>query len=364
VARDRTPQIRSAVSYAARLANQPRLLLAAKTSLAAVLAWVLAPYVPFAENQYSYYAPLGAMVTMNPTITRSAKVGVQVLAGLAIGIGLSVCGVAALRLGVPGVVVLAVIVGIGVLLGGVRALGAGQNWVAFAALFVLLAAGGDRDTFSVSYLVTMAFGVLVGIVVNLVVLPPLYLRRASERLSHLRDALAGVLEEAADAVSSGGIGADRFDDALTALSQTSSAVTTDVEEADESASANPRRRRHRHEQDENDRRLAALERSAFLTRELLDLLPDVDEMPEMHGSGLQSTRRDALAEAIRRVGSVVAAPLGDATAEGRLREATSAVTAYAETLDETRTAGRRDAAAATAVELTLRRMLDVARPFV
>lgn len=366
VARDRTPHIRNAVSYAARLAGQPRLLLAAKTALAAVLAWYLAPFIPFAEAEYSYYAPLGVLVTMSPTIARSTRVGVQVLAGLAPGIALGLAGAAAVGLGAPGGVVLAVVVGAGVLVGGVRVLGAGQDWVAFAALFVLLAAGGDRGTFSLSYLVTMAFGVVVGIAVNLLVLPPLYLRRASERLSHLRDAVTALLEDAADAVLRGEIEPGRLDRALTSLDETGSAVVTDVQEADESARANPRRRRHRQEQDENDRRLAALQRTAFLSRELVDLLADVDRMPEAGAAGGEtaSQTRTALADAIRRVAAVVATPLGDSAAPARLGEATAAVSAYADTLDSTRTATRSDVAAATAVELTLRRLIDVARPFV
>ena len=364
MARDRTPQIRDAVSYAVRLANQPRLLLAAKTSLAAVLAWYLAPFIPFAEDEYSYYAPLGVLVTMSPTVARSTRVGAQVLAGLAPGIGLGLCGAAALGLGVPGGVVLAVVVGIGVLLGGVRVLGAGQDWVALAALFVLLAAGGDRGDFSLSYLVTMAFGVIVGIAVNLLVLPPLYLRRASERLSHLRDAVTALLEDAADAVLRGDIEPGGFDSALTSLDETGSAVVTDVQEADESARANPRRRRHRDEQDENDRRLAALERTAFLGRELVDLLPDVDRLLEDSAGDGASGVRTALADAIRCVAVVVATPLGDSAARARLSEATAAVSLYADALDSARPRARRDVAPATAVELTLRRLIDVARPFV
>ncbi|WP_127820485.1 FUSC family protein, partial [Microbacterium sp. CPCC 204701] len=318
--RDRTPPIRDAVSYAARLADQPRLLLAAKTSLAAVVAWYLAPFIPFAADEYSYYAPLGALVTMSPTVARSTRVGLQVLAGLAPGIGLGLCGAAALSLGVPGGVVLAVIVGVGVLLGGLRPLGAGQDWVALAALFVLLAAGSDRGAFSLSYLVTMAFGVVVGIVVNLLILPPLYLRRAGERLSHLRDAVATLLEDAADAVLRGDVESGRFDDALASLDETGSSVITDVQEADESAQANPRRRRHRNEQDENDRRLTALERTVFLSRELVDLLTEVDQLPEARGAdrGDAAEPQEALADAIRRVAAVVATPLGDAAAPARL----------------------------------------------
>lgn len=361
---EQTSKVRRVVTYAARLADQPRVLLAAKTSLAAVVSWYFAPFIPLAQDEYSYYAPLGAMVTMSPTIARSARVGIQVLAGLAAGIALSLCGVAALRFGVPGGVVLAVVVGVGVLLGGIRFLGAGQDWVAFAALFVLLAAGSDRGGFSVSYLVTMAFGVVVGIVVNLLVVPPLYLRRASARLSTLRDTVAALLEDAAGAIECGGIEDGRFDAAVATLRDTASGVTADVHEADESARANPRRARHRREKDENDRRLAALERTAFLTRDLVELLPEVDRLPDLRpvdGAAPAPARR-ALAEAIRRVAAVVATPLGDPAARARVAAAIDSLTAYADALGRTRTVGGPQSASATAVELGLYRIIDASRP--
>ncbi|GAA5097072.1 hypothetical protein GCM10025760_30790 [Microbacterium yannicii] len=358
---EHTPRLRRAVSYTARLADQPRLLLAIKTSLAAVLAWYLAPLIPFTEDQYSYYAPLGALVTMHPTIARSAQVGVQVLAGLALGIALSLCGIAALRLGVPGGVVLGVVIGVGVLLGGWRVLGAGADWVALAALFVLLAAGGDPEGFSISYLGTTAFGVVVGIAVNLIVVPPLYLRRASERLSALRDAVTTLLRDAAEAVADDRLDPDRFRAALDDLGHTRSAVTEVVDEADESARANPRRRRHQEEREENARRMAALERTAFLTRELIDLLVGLQASDDVAST---DTVRERLAHAIRESADLIATPLGDPGASDRFRGASEALAEYQSALG-TPAAGRRtEPAAGAAVELCLRRIIDVTRPFV
>jgi uncharacterized membrane protein YgaE (UPF0421/DUF939 family) len=359
---ERTRHLRRAVSYTARLANQPRLLLAIKTSLAAVLAWYLAPLIPFTEDQYSYYAPLGALVTMHPTIARSARVGGQVLMGLALGIALSLCGIGALRLGVPGGVVLGVVIGVGVLLGGWRLLGAGGDWVALAALFVLLAAGGDPEGFSISYLGTTAFGVIVGIAVNLIVVPPLYLRRASERLSALRDTVTDVLDDAADAVAHDRIDAERFSAGLVTLAQTRSAVTADVDEADESARANPRRRRHQGEREENTRRMEALERAAFLTRDLVDLLLELQATDE---GSLTAQVRDELSRAIRCASDLLATPLGDEAAKDRLDEANDALAGYQRTLGTPAERHDRSAfATGAAVELCLRRIIDVARPFV
>lgn len=356
-----TPRLRRAVSYTARLANQPRLLLAVKTSLAAVLAWYLAPLIPFAEDQYSYYAPLGALVTMHPTIARSARVGGQVLMGLALGIAISLCGIGAMHLGIPGGVVLGTVIGVGVLLGGLRWLGAGGDWVALAALFVLLAAGGDPEGFSISYLGTTAFGVVVGIAVNLVVVPPLYLRRASERLSALRDTVTDVLTDLADAVAHDEIDADRVHRALETLSRTGEAVAGDVDEAEESVRANPRRRRHQDVREQNAQRMAALERAAFLTRDLIDLLL---ELRATDDGTLIAVVRDDLALTIRRAADLIGTPVGDARARERLRAADEALAAYQRALGDPRPRRRDDVATGAAVELCLRRIIDVARPFV
>lgn len=356
-----TVPLRRAVSYTARLAQQPRLLLAIKTALAAVLAWYLAPLIPFAEDQYSYFAPLGALVTMNPTVARSARVGMQVLLGLSVGIGLGLCGVAGLRLGLPGALVLGVVIGVGVLLGGLRVLGAGGDWAALAALFVLLTGGADPEGFSISYLGTVAFGVIVGIAVNLIVVPPLYLRRAGDRLSALRDTVTEVLADAADAVAANDVGPDRFDAALKRLDETQAAVAAEVDEAEESARANPRRRRHGHQREENAQRMAALDRSAFLTRDLIDLLLELQASDD---AAVTDAVRDELARAIRTAAELVATPIGDAAAPERFRDASEALTDYQRALGTPHPSHRAEIATGAAVELCLRRILDVSRPFV
>jgi uncharacterized membrane protein YgaE (UPF0421/DUF939 family) len=356
------PPLRRAVSYTARLAQQPRLLLAIKTSLAAVLAWYLAPLIPFLDEQYSYYAPLGALVTMYPTVARSARVGLQVLIGLAVGIGVGLCGIAALHLGVPGGVVLGAVIGVGVLLGGLRVLGAGGDWAPLAGLFVLLIGGAsDPEEFSISYLGTTAFGVIVGIAVNLIVVPPLYLRQASERLTALRETVTGLLDDAADSVAQGEIQPDRFEKALVTLAETRAAVNADVEEAEESALANPRRRRHHDEREENARRMAALERTAFLTRDLIDLLLELRADDDV---SLTPAVRNELAHAIRKTADLVATPLGDDAAPDRLRDAGRALSTYQRALAAPVPGSRADVAAGAAVELCLRRIIDVSRDFV
>src|SRR5690606_29144127 len=149
------------------------------------------------------------------------------LAGLALGI---LCGLIGLLLeggGVPQLVMLAIVVAGPVRLGGIRVDGAGGNWVSDAALFVLLLAALDPDGFTSSYLLTMAFGALVGLVTNIVVPPPLYLRQASRRLTELRDVTADALDDVAGCVERAD--GEELDADLRPLLR---AVTDDVQEAE------------------------------------------------------------------------------------------------------------------------------------
>ena len=363
MAADRRGRVRGSVAAAkADVANQPRMLLAGKTALAAVTAWYLAPFIPFAEDQYSYYAPLGALVTMYPTLARSARVGLEALVGLALGIGLGLGGLALVRAGAPGGVALAVVIAAGVLLGGIRRLGAGADWVTLAALFVLLLGGSDAEGFSVSYLVTMAFGVVVGLAVNLLIFPPLFLRRASERLSSLRDIVAGRLVELSDAVAEGHLDAERFDAALDELGRTIAAVGDEVREGEESGRGNPRRRGGQGAVlEENARRMAALERTSFLTRDLVDLLLRAQAQSS---PSLTPPLRGELALAIRRVADIVATPLGAEEAPDRLDAASAAVDAYQRSLDTTDVGPASRVAEDLAAAVCLRRIIDASRPFV
>ena len=66
--------------------TRSKLLLACKAALAVGIAWVVAPLMPGVVDEYPYYAPLGALLSMHSTLKGSAKYGLQILAGLALGI--------------------------------------------------------------------------------------------------------------------------------------------------------------------------------------------------------------------------------------------------------------------------------------
>lgn len=179
--------------------TQPRLLHAGKAAAAAVIAWFVAQHMPGVAAEYPYYAPLGAVVAMQTTVFAGIRSGVQTLVGIALGI--LIAGFT-MWVGDPGFLAIALAVGVGVLVGGFRVLGEGSSWVSTAALFVLLVGGAHAEGYSLGYLVQMAVGVVVGLLVNFLVFPPLHFWDAEHRIDavngvladHL-DGLAAVLEE-------------------------------------------------------------------------------------------------------------------------------------------------------------------------
>ncbi|MGO2521366.1 MAG: FUSC family protein [Microbacterium sp.] len=298
-----------------------RLVLAVKTAVAAAVAWYLAPYVPFADNDYSYYAPLGVLVSMYPTMAGSARAGAQALIGLALGIALGIGGLGLVLLGAPGVTVVAAVICIGILIGGIRVLGAGAEWVAIAGLFVLLIGGPAAEEFSVSYLFTMAFGVMVGVLMNFVVFPPLYLQRASSRLSALRDATASSLSDIARSMTQEPARTEDIREATEGLAALLTAVEGDVVEAEESRKGNPRGRRRREGQDLISLRMKAIQHTTHAVIDLADtLLKAVDD-----GSLPDIATRRALADATRVCGELVAAPVDDSAADEKIERAARAL---------------------------------------
>jgi len=349
--------MRAAVAQAL---DASRLLLAGKAALAAGIAWYFAPLIPLADDSYSYYAPLGVLVSMYPTLAGSARSGLQALLGLAFGIGAGIGALALVRAGAPGLVGVSLVVGVGVLVGGIRALGAGRDWIAIAGLIVLLIGDADTGGFSLTYLVTMAFGAVVGVIVNLVIVPPLHLRYAGDRLSQLRDEIVSQLGEMADAVESGSLDEASLAREMSHLADMAASVAEDVSEGDLSKRGNPRGVRHAEEQRENARRFRAIERIAFFTRDLADVLA---RMQERASPLLATDHRDDLAEAIRATADFIAQPIGDPRAAAAGDAADRVLTDYASSLAIRLEEHPADAATdLTAVE-SLRRILDAARPF-
>jgi uncharacterized membrane protein YgaE (UPF0421/DUF939 family) len=251
--------------------TQPRLLHAAKAAAAATLAWVIAQNVPGVAAEYPYYAPLGAVVAMQTTVFAGLRSGLQTLIGIALGIAVAAF---TMWVGDPGILAVAITVGVGVLVGGFRVLGEGSSWVSTAALFVLLVGGAHAEGYSLGYLVQMAVGVVVGLLVNFLVFPPLHFWDAERRIDQVNTVLAEHLDGLADVLERGERDERAWDQAQDRLDRAIADVRGRVSIAQESRRINPRGalRGSRARLQRDGARFRALERVAWYTTDLTELV--------------------------------------------------------------------------------------------
>ncbi|MFZ6991644.1 FUSC family protein [Curtobacterium sp. RRHDQ66] len=251
--------------------TQPRLLHAGKAAFAACLAWFIARHVPGVASDYPYYAPLGAVVAMQTTVFAGLRSGIQTLVG--IGLGIVIAGFT-MWIGDPGFIAIALAVGIGVLVGGFRILGEGSSWVSTAALFVLLVGGAHAEGYSLGYLVQMAVGVVIGLLVNFLVFPPLRFWDAEQRIDAVNDVLADHLDGLAAVLDADERDEKAWDRQQDRLDRAIADVRSRVSIAHESRKLNPRGalRGSRARLQQDGARFRALERAAWYTTDLTELV--------------------------------------------------------------------------------------------
>ena len=336
----------------------PRLLLAIKTSIAVGIAWLVAPLMPGVADDYPYYAPLGALISMSPTLMGSVRQGVQTIAALAIGIALAA---AVILLWEPNVFTISLVVGVGVLIAGSRWLTAGGDYVAVAALFVLIIGGPNADAYSTGYLVQTAVGVAVGLAVNLIVLPPLNVSAAVVQLADFRAKLAAHLTDIGAALrESWPPEHEEWAGRSGTLAQTADGVRDAVSHADESRKLNPRAKLHHRDLNKDYDDLADLETITFHVRDLTGVLaaaiwesPFPAELPE------------SLREPLSRTVDTVAAVLVARNAGEDLTEAVDAADESLDTLlarlDEHRDLSPSTLSPAASVAMDLRRIVAILR---
>lgn len=338
----------------------PRLQLALKAALAAGIAFAIAPFMPGSAADYPYYAPLGALVAMYENVAGSMRQGLQALVGLAIGVGLAFM---LFSLGSPSPWTVAVVMGLGVILAGLPKIGSGRDWIPTAALLVLLVGGHNPDSFSFGYLFQMAVGVTVGIVVNLLVFPPLHFRAAALSIVELRQALAQQLWDMGKALKESWppehVDWSRRSEALAAHARS---VRLAVEKADASRRANPRRRLHPRDITLDYRNLRDLERLTFHVQDVTQVLSDViwaEDTPFV----IPDEYAAPLGDAMSAVGDVLRATEEDdpdrqaelaRTADAAINELTARLGSVPHTHDAP--------SAVESILLSMHRMLRVAKP--
>jgi uncharacterized membrane protein YgaE (UPF0421/DUF939 family) len=241
----------------------------AKTTLAAVLSFVVADWI--GTSDAPVLAPLTALlviqVTMYDTVRESLQRVASVLAGVLVAVGVAaVVGLSWWSLGA--------VVAVSLVVGRLLRLGPQLLEMPISAMLVL-AVGGDRDVADSRVYETLV-GAAVGIIVNLAIAPPLYLRPAGDAVRELADRIASFSRDLAGGLRAGWSRADADHWLTEARSLNADVARADrvLGRAEAGARLNPRAASTRREQPRLRTTLTGLERFQLSLREVCRALLD------------------------------------------------------------------------------------------
>ncbi|MFF7446618.1 MULTISPECIES: aromatic acid exporter family protein [unclassified Streptomyces] len=212
---------------------------ALKAALAAWVAWLVAGW--WLQAPMAFVAPWVAILLVESTVYRSIAHGLQQLAAIATGTVVATCVALLLN---SSIAAMALVLPTVVLLGNWRRLGSQGIYAATGALFVLT--GGPVTIASSTARVAEAvFGALVGIAVNALIRPPVYLRSTRAALEDAAEEAREILDRTADRLTSDDWdphGADELHERALRLYRLVHQARAAVDWGRESLRANPRRR--------------------------------------------------------------------------------------------------------------------------
>jgi hypothetical protein len=270
----------------------------AKTTLAAVISWELARRLTGSEAPV--LAPLTALLVTQLTVVETVTEGLQRVGSVVVGVLLAV-GLASL-LGLQwwsiGLVVFASLA-----VGQVLRLGASRLEVPISALLVLVV-GGQSGVARARVLETL-IGAAVGVAVNVVVAPPVYVQSAGEAIFELAEAMARLLRDGGAELAAGWSGEEAYDRLQRAreLDRPLGRARSALGRAEDSLRLNPRRRRVGDPSGDLRSALSALEHATILVRGLCRSLLDLDT----GGRGPDPALRAALGDLLTQTGDAVRA---------------------------------------------------------
>lgn len=206
-----------------------------KTALAAVLAWVLA--VDVLHLSQAFMAPWAALLTVQATVFGTARGGVRQAGASVLGVLIAYAAWRVLGLNTAA---LAVAVLAGLLAGSVRGVRA-QTTTAATAVVVLTTGHLNHGGVLAARLEDTGIGIAVGLLVNLVVWPPLRDRGAARQIDAIDDRIGELLTHMAEQLRAGSTDIDGWIARTDELDNDVDRAWGVLEEARESGRFNPRR---------------------------------------------------------------------------------------------------------------------------
>ena len=293
-----------------------------RAALAAGLAWQAALLLPVPLADYAYYAPLGAVIAVHPTVADSAAAAWRTVVAIVLGFALA-AAVYEVTSSLPGALTMALIVALAIGVEQWRALREQANWVSFAAVLMITVGTADPGEYALRYAGLTLLGATIGVLVTTVLFPPLQLTTATRSIGTTRALLARHLYDIAGGLRAGhlptpGEWARRARELETALDRMRAAEGL-VERA---RKANPRAQRWRGSAASIREQSRALDRVAVLVDDLTTLV--VEFQPHRRGiDRIDGGTGWVVADALESLARVVRTPFPVTDEDGSDRRESS-----------------------------------------
>jgi uncharacterized membrane protein YgaE (UPF0421/DUF939 family) len=288
--------------------RHPGLQRGVRAAVAAGLAWQVAILLPPLLSEYAYYAPLGAVIAVHPTIADSASAAWRTVFAILMGFALAFA-VYELTRAVPNALTIALIVALAVAIEQWRRVLREQaSWVSFAAVLMITVGSGAPGPYVLRYAGLTLVGAVIGVLVTAVLFPPLQLTQAVEQIARTRAALASHLIDIADTLRDGRVpDTSEWTDRNRRLDGSLDAMRVAADRVERARRANPRARRWQGRAGEIREESRAVDRVAVLVDDLTSLV--VEFHPHRRGiDQVDAGTGWLLAETLDSLAGVVCTP--------------------------------------------------------
>lgn len=282
--------------------GRPPGLRTSKTVLAAVVSFAIATALHTSDQPI--LAPLTALLVVQLTMYETVAHGWERI--LSVTVGVSVAAVFAHVVGLTWWS-LGAVVAVSLIAGRLLRLGPHLPEVAISAMLVLAVGGGEPA--AAQRVIETLIGAAVGILINLVIAPPLYLQPAGDAVAELADRMGGYCAELGAALRGtwSREEADHHLDRARALGVEVVRAENRLARVEQSARLNPRGRQVGQVQPRLRGALTALEHAQIGLRNLARALLDRTYYlsPESTGQAYSPAAREALAAVLDAIGAAV-----------------------------------------------------------
>lgn len=255
------------------LLHRPWVQRGIRAAIAAGLAWQVAVLLPPLLSDYAFYAPLGAVLAMHPTVADSASAAWRSVLAMLMGFALAFV-VYELTPSVPNALTIALIVALAVGVEQWRRLLRDQaSWVSFAAVLMITVGSGAPGPYVLRYAGLTLLGAAIGVLVTAVLFPPLQLTQAVEQIGHTRGLLAAHLTDIAATLRDARVpDPEEWTERNRRLDRALDRMRTAASQVERARRANPRARRWRGRAAEIREESRAVDRVAVLVDDLTSLV--------------------------------------------------------------------------------------------